>query len=228
MATVCRLLRLPAELRNAIYTFVATADASLQVRRPKQTAVAETCFYSVAGAGLAQTNRQIRHEFYGILRHTALRPGSTISAAIYGFDFSNLAAAVQSLTQDELRGASCNRNFKAELFVFDIGKQEVNNLRQWLDFCDCTNTDVQYTVKWTRFSLVDMRCLEPLLHGRSECRNMWIALGGPSMLRHGCWSREQWLQKQATRLIVPDGASFCGASTTAKCTGKEDEVKETG
>lgn len=177
MQTPPPFLNLPAELRNHICEFVALNQQPFQLewQGPFQD------FISTKGHGLVSACRQLHDEYTSVLRKVALAPGSTIVAAVHDFDFSDLAAVVDTLKPEEIATANRNHSFVAQLFVRDVGKEEANNLRDWLDVCDRTGIEVGYVLNWTRFSLSDFRCLEIVLQGHRECPKIWRSLGAPSV-----------------------------------------------
>ena len=180
MADPSPLLRLPAELRNNIYSLVASPDQNLTINRDARNLPLEHRLICKPARGLVRTCRQLSQEFNSHLLTLALQPSNKTIAPVYGFDYRDLASIVQTLSPEEIAAANQNHNFVAQLFILNITKTEIENLRAWLDVCDRTGIEVGYTLNWTAFSLADFRCLEGVLQGHREGPRVWRGLGGPS------------------------------------------------
>lgn len=136
---------------------------------------------SGAGKGIVQTCRQLHREYCSVLLKAALTPGFTTVAAVYNFDFNVLNAFIETLQPEEVAAANRNRNFVAQLFVKNVGRDEINNLGVWLDLCDRTGIKVGYVLHWTSFSLASFRCLEVVLQSHRERPKLWHSLSIPSV-----------------------------------------------
>ncbi|KAK4546830.1 hypothetical protein LTR36_001562 [Oleoguttula mirabilis] len=170
------LLRLPAELRIAIYELVAEAG--------NRTIIFDRDTVTHPSGTLATVNRQLRNEYLPILRQRTKRT-DTVRARIEGFSFDSLTrflkSSVPTFSDDAPRTAV--RELQITLVLNDPKcRVNIEQLHRWLDDraykCRHDHFWVTYRVEidWERCSVAGIRGLERAVE-RASIRGYEHAVG---------------------------------------------------
>ncbi|KAK5124633.1 hypothetical protein LTR85_001346 [Meristemomyces frigidus] len=158
MAEQSRLLRLPAELRNAIYELVAESGNTISFDRDAITSPSST---------LAAVDHQLRQEYLPILDlRGRVKRASKVQARVVEFEFDDLSRFLVRLPT--LVSGEAKRELEVTL-VFDKAEcsASLEDLRRWLD--DCGNTHRAALASITYVLEVDWTCCSMDVINNVDC-----------------------------------------------------------
>jgi hypothetical protein len=174
-------LRAPAEIRNAIYTYLACDGLPLLLNRHANDLPPNRRILSKPALSVVRTCKQVHDEYAAVIAWLMLEPGIRTIATVHAFDFTPLISLLTTFHPRQIATASKNKSFVADMHLSHITCTEIANLKIWLDFCDRRGVSIGYVLRWTTFSLANLTCLEAVLRGHSESVKVWRGLGGPSV-----------------------------------------------